>query len=75
MVYRNIKTGAEIFSNSVIIAPGFVLVEDKTVNTAPVEDCVKLPPPNKKEPPVSEEAPKTEQPKKKSGTKKKGTKK
>ena len=32
MIYRNIKTGAEIISKSVISAPNYILVED---NAAP----------------------------------------
>lgn len=74
MVYRNIKTGAEIFSKSVIHAPGFELVESKTEKAASYEESLNFSPHNA-EAPETEEPPKKEQPKKKPGTKKKGTKK
>lgn len=74
MIYRNTKTGAEIFSNSIMHAPGLVLVE-RADKVASVEDCHNTPL-TAKEPPLKKEAPdKKEQPKKKFGTKKKGTKK
>lgn len=72
MVYRNLKTGAEIISNSVILAPGFVLVNDKAASSE--ESHISSP--IKEESPLKKEAPPIkEQPKKKSSTKKKGTKK
>lgn len=74
MVYRNIKTGAEIISNSVILAPGFVLVKDDSDKAASVEESEKCSSLNK-EPPIKKEAPIKEQPKKKTSAKKKGTKK
>lgn len=72
MIYRNIKTGAEIITNSVISAPGFELVQPKAV--APKE--ASKPEPPKVEPPKEEpkekEPPKAVKsaPKKKKGSKK-----
>lgn len=46
MIYRNIKTGAEIISKSVISAPNYILVEDNTAHkkTAPEEAPKQEPP-------------------------------
>jgi hypothetical protein len=56
LIYRNVKTGAEIIVNSKIISPNFVLVEDeKKAKEAPKKE-----PP--KQEPIKEEIP-VEQPK------------
>ena len=72
MIYRNIKTGAEIITNSVISAPGFELVQPKTVapKEAPQPEPPKEEPP--KEEPKEKEPPKAVKsaPKKKKGSKK-----
>lgn len=46
MIYRNIKTGAEIITKSAISAPNYILVEDKAVapKTAPAEAPKQEPP-------------------------------
>lgn len=71
MIYRNIKTGAEIITNSVISAPGFELVQPKTVapKEAPQPEPPVEPP---KEEPKEKEPPKAVKsaPKKKKGSKK-----
>lgn len=66
MIYRNIKTGAEIISKSVISAPNYILVED---NAAPKKTAPQEAP--KKEPPKEE--PMKSEPKK--APKKRGSKK
>lgn len=72
MIYRNIKTGAEIITNSVISAPGFELVQPKAVapKEAPKPEPPKVEPP--KEGPKEKEPPKAVKsaPKKKKGSKK-----
>ena len=80
MVYRNIKTGAEIITNSVIIAPNWIKVTDKvTPKEAPIVEPPKEEPIKEeapKEEPVKEEAPKvTKSAPKKATSKKKGTRK
>ena len=74
MIYRNEKTGAEIISQSVIHAPGFILVSEKADKAASLEGC-HINSPIKAEPPLNKEAPIKEQPKKKTSAKKKGLKK
>ena len=68
MIYRNIKTGAEIISKSVISAPNYILVED---NTAPKKTAPEEAP--KKEPPKEEPKAVKSEPKK--APKKRGCKK
>lgn len=63
MIYRNIKTGAVIFSNSVISAPNYELVQ--SMAQAPKE--APKPEPPKEE--IEKSAPKKSAPKKR-GTKK-----
>lgn len=76
MIYRNIKTGAEIHSKSVIIAPGFELVEKKADKKVVSPEPRPYVAPSTKEPPIAEAPIKKEQPKKgSSAPKKKGTKK
>lgn len=55
MIYRNIKTGAEIMTKSVISAPNWILVEDKADKVAPKVEAPKPEPP-KEEPPKQEPA-------------------
>lgn len=66
MRYRNINTGAEIISNSVIVSPSWEMVEDKTEVPAPKEAPKSEPP--KAEPPKEDSQkdviPKEEPPKK-----------
>ena len=51
MIYRNIKTGAEIMTKSTIISPDWIPVEDKADKVAPKVEAPKPEPP-KEEPPV-----------------------
>lgn len=57
MIYRNIKTGAEIISKSVISAPNYILVEDNTAPKAVSEEAPKQEPP-KEEPKAVKSEPK-----------------
>ena len=75
MIYRNIKTGAEIILKSVIISPNFELVEKKTEKKVVSPEPIPYEAPKKEEPPKVEAPIKKEQPKKRSAPKKKGTKK
>lgn len=61
MRYRNINTGAEIISNSVIVSPSWEMVEDKTEVPAPKEAPQPEPP---KAEPEKEETSKEDPPKK-----------
>ena len=60
MVYRNIKTGAELISTSVIVSPDWTLVQPRSEVPAPKEAPIVEPP--KAEPP-KEDPPKKEIPK------------
>lgn len=71
MIYRNIKTGAEIMTKSTIISPDWIPVEDKADKVAPKVEAPKPEPP-KEEPPV--EPPKKAAPKKESAPKKRSRK-
>ena len=53
MLYRNVKTGAEIILNSKIISPDYVLVEDEKKKAA--KEAPKKEPP--KQEPIKEEVP------------------
>lgn len=76
MVYRNIKTGAEIITNSQIIAPDYVLVnglgELAAKNGVKFE---KLHEPEHEEEPVKKDPPKVPATKSKSAPKKRGARK
>lgn len=80
MVYKNLKTGAEIMSDSIIQAPNWVPVES-VKKEPPKQEPAKLTEPVKetvetKEPEtVKEPEPVKEAPKKRSASKKKGAKK
>lgn len=71
MTYRNIKTGAEIMTESTIISPDWIPVEDKADKVAPKVEAPKPEPP-KEEPPV--EPPKKAAPKKEPAPKKRSRK-
>lgn len=71
MIYRNIKTGAEIMTKSTIISPDWIPVDDKADKVAPKVEAPKPEPP-KEEPPV--EPPKKAAPKKESAPKKRSRK-
>ena len=71
MIYRNIKTGAEIMTKSTIISPDWIPVEDKADKVAPKVEAPKPEPP-KEEPPV--EPPKKAAPKKEPAPKKRSRK-
>ena len=71
MIYRNIKTGAEIMTKSTIISPDWIPVDDKADKVAPKVEAPKPEPP-KEEPPV--EPPKKATPKKESAPKKRSRK-
>lgn len=71
MIYRNIKTGAEIMTKSTIISPDWIPVEDKADKVAPKVEAPKPEPP-KEEPPV--EPAKKAAPKKESAQKKRSRK-
>ncbi len=71
MIYRNIKTGAEIMTKSTIISPDWIPVEDKADKVAPRVGAPKPEPP-KEEPPV--EPAKKAAPKKESAPKKRSRK-
>lgn len=71
MIYRNIKTGAEIMTKSTIISPDWIPVEDKADKVAPKVEAPKPEPP-KEEPPV--EPAKKAAPKKESAPKKRSRK-
>lgn len=71
MIYRNIKTGAEIMTMSTIISPDWIPVEDKADKVAPKVEAPKPEPP-KEEPPV--EPAKKAAPKKESAPKKRSRK-
>lgn len=61
MIYRNIKTGAEIMTKSTIISPDWIPVEDKADKVAPKVEAPKPEPPvepAKKAAPKKESAPK-----------------
>ncbi len=45
MIYRNIKTGAEIITNSVISAPNYELVENVAVKAIAPKEAPKEEPP------------------------------
>ena len=76
MIYRNIKTGAEIQTKSAIISPNYVLVEKKAEKKVVSPEPLPYEAPKTKEPPIVEAPIKKEQPKKgRSAPKKKGTKK
>lgn len=76
MIYRNIKTGAEIFSKSAILSPNYELVENKAAKKVVSPEPLPYEAPSTKEPPIVEAPIKKEKPKKgKSAPKKKGTKK
>ena len=51
MIYRNIKTGAEIMTKSTIISPDWIPVDDKADKVAPKVEAPKPESP-KEEPPV-----------------------
>lgn len=72
MIYRNIKTGAEIMTKSTIISPDWIPVEDKADKVAPKVEAPKPEPP-KEEPPKQEPAKKAA-PKKESAPKKRSRK-
>lgn len=76
MIYRNIKTGAEIISTSVICSPEWMLVEANTQVSAPKEAPKPEPPKAepKKEEPVKKEAPRAAAKKSKSAPKKRAKK-
>lgn len=71
MIYRNIKTGAEIMTKSTILSPDWIPVEDKADKVAPKVEAPKPEPP-KEEPPV--EPAKKAAPKKESAPKKRSRK-
>lgn len=71
MIYRNIKTGAEIMTKSTIISPDWIPVDDKADKVAPKVEAPKPEPP-KEEPPV--EPAKKAAPKKESAQKKRSRK-
>lgn len=71
MIYRNIKTGAEIMTKSTIISPDWIPVDDKADKVAPKVEAPKPEPP-KEEPPV--EPAKKAAPKKESAPKKRSRK-
>lgn len=71
MIYRNIKTGAEIMTKSTIISPDWIPVDDKADKVVPKVEAPKPEPP-KEEPPV--EPPKKATPKKESAPKKRSRK-
>lgn len=71
MIYRNIKTGAEIMTKSTIISPDWIPVDDKADKVAPKVEAPKPEPP-KEEPPV--EPAKKAAPKKESAPKKRSKK-
>lgn len=71
MIYRNIKTGAEIMTKSTILSPDWIPVDDKADKVAPKVEAPKPEPP-KEEPPV--EPPKKAAPKKESAPKKRSRK-
>lgn len=71
MIYRNIKTGAEIMTKSTIISPDWIPADDKADKVAPKVEAPKPEPP-KEEPPV--EPPKKAAPKKESAPKKRSRK-
>ena len=71
MIYRNIKTGAEIMTKSTIISPDWIPVEDQADKVAPKVEAPKPEPP-KEEPPV--EPPKKAAPKKEPAPKKRSRK-
>ena len=71
MIYRNIKTGAEIMTKSTIISPDWIPVEDKADKVAPKVEAPKPEPP-KEEPPM--EPAKKAAPKKESAQKKRSRK-
>ena len=66
MIYRNIKTGAEIITNSVISAPNWEQIKAVAPKEAPIVE------PPKEEPPKAE---KVKSAPKKTAPKKRGTKK
>lgn len=72
MVYRNIKTGAEIITSSVIIAPNYVLVQGLgelvAQSGAPIEE-LQAPEPENEEA-VTKQTPKASEKKSKSAPKK-----
>lgn len=71
MIYRNIKTGAEIMTKSTIISPDWIPVDDKADKVTPKVEAPKPEPP-KEEPPV--EPPKKAAHKKESAPKKRSRK-
>ena len=75
MIYRNIKTGAEIYSTSVIVSPDWILEKPKSEVLAPKEAPKPEPPkaePKKEDPPKEE--PKAAAKKSKSAPKKRARK-
>lgn len=72
MIYRNIKTGAEIIAKSVICSPDWIPDEPKADKAAPKVEAPKPEPP--KEEPPKQEPPKKAVPKKESVSKKRSRK-